>query len=117
MTTTNDYKLSIYVNCFRFSNLWPKCLLNFVHVFTFTNLLVVPNKKGLAVYYLRSLCLCAFATRRAAICLCRKVSAVRHPVDCILSPAFCLLPSDFCLLFSTGWSLIVRAKAHFVLFC
>ncbi len=36
-----------------------------------------------------------FAPLRAAICLCRKASAVRHPVDCGLASIFYLLSSGF----------------------
>ena len=69
-----------------------------------------------------------FATRLAALCLCREASAERHTVDCGLASVFWLVcyggvtsrlrrasprraprRADFFLLFSTGWSLIVRA--------
>jgi hypothetical protein len=61
------------------------CLLEFVHVFTCTNLIVLSIKESLEIYYLRSLCLCVFGLRPAAICLCRKASAEMHPVDCGLA--------------------------------
>jgi len=77
------------------------------------SILLFPTKESLAIYYLRSLCLCAFAPLAAAICLCRKASAGRHPVDCGLASVLTLpRRAVFCLLFSTGWSLIVRIDPH-----
>ena len=88
MTTTNYYKLSM------------STALDLA--FIATNFIVVPNK--------RRSCNLLFAFS-VSLCLCRKASAVRHPVDCGLYSVLrrgAFAPTN-CLLFSTGWSLIVRA--------
>ena len=53
-----------------------------------------------------------FAPMQAALCLCRKASAGRHPVECGLASMMRrgAFATTSCLLFSTGWALIMRAK-------
>lgn len=54
-----------------------------------------------------------FGPLPAALCLCRKASAVRHPVDCGLASVLrrgAFAPTS-CLLSSTGWALIVKDES------
>ena len=73
ITTANDYKLSMSpaldLAFYGRSVCWTLCMCS--HSQT---LLLFRVKESLAIYYLRSLCLRAFATLPAALCLCRKAS-------------------------------------------
>ena len=107
---------------FRFCILWTTCLLDFVHVFTCTNYIVVPNKRK-SCNLLSIICvLCVFVILPLGQLL--SAFAVRHLPEGILWTGFraaagCLPVADrafaktgaptSCLLFSTGWTLIVRA--------
>jgi len=97
MTTANDYKLStstaldlaFYGRC----ACWTLCMCSHAQA-----LLLFRIKEGLAIYYLRSLCLWPSAGRYLPLqeSLCRKASAERHPkASCGLDSVFCLLSSGF----------------------
>jgi len=70
------------------------------------SILLFSTKGSLAVYYLRSLCLCAFATRLAL-----SAFAVRHLPEGILWTVDWGLVSVFCLL-SSGFRAVAGGLRH-----
>lgn len=58
------------------------------------SILLFPTKENLAIYYLRSLCLCAFTTLTVALCLCRKASC--GPASVFWLPGYGGLRRDEC---------------------